>query len=129
MHIKLHLTLQRISVSLVSQSASEISTSFVVRQEDAEKAENALRDSVHFKEFFKIKSERVAIINITGTRILENRTKAKIFNALDKKNVHVKALSQSSEELNLSLVIDKKNLMAAINVIHDDLYEEFETKK
>ena len=120
---------QRISVSLVSQSASEISTSFVVRQEDAEKAENALRDSVHFKEFFKIKSERVAIINITGTRILENRTKAKIFNALDKKNVHVKALSQSSEELNLSLVIDKKNLMAAINVIHDDLYEEFESKK
>jgi aspartate kinase len=117
-----------ISVSLVSQSASEISTSFVVKQEDTQKAENALRDSVHFKEFFEINSERVAIINITGTKILENKTKARIFNALDKKNVHVKALSQSSEELNISLVIDKKDLVNAISVIHDDLCEEFETK-
>jgi len=118
-----------ISVSLVSQSASEISTSFVVKQEDAKKAELALNDSVHFRDFFQIKAERVAIINITGTKILENKTKVKIFEALDKKNVHVKALSQSSEELNLSLVIDKENLIDAIRVIHDDLCEEFEAKK
>lgn len=118
-----------ISVSLVSQSASEISTSFVVKQEDAEKAAITLKESIHFKDFFEIKTERVAIINITGTKILENKTKAKIFEALDKKNVHVKALSQSSEELNLSLVIDKENLLDAISVIHDDLCEEFETKE
>jgi len=118
-----------ISVSLVSQSASEISTSFVVKQEDAEKAAIALKESIHFKDFFEITYESVAIINITGTKILENKTKAKIFEALDKKNVHVKALSQSSEELNLSLVIDKENLIDAIKVIHDDLYEEFKSKK
>ena len=118
-----------ISVSLVSQSASEISTSFVVKEEDAEKAVIALKESIHFKEFFEITFERVAIINITGTKILENKTKVKIFEALDKKNVHVKALSQSSEELNLSLVIDKENLIDAINVIYDDLYEEFKSKK
>lgn len=114
-----------ISVSLVSQSASEISTSFVVKQADTERAENALRNSSHFTEFFEIKAESVAIINITGSKILENKTKAKIFEALDKKDIHVKALSQSSEELNLSLVIDKENLTNAINLIHDDLWEEF----
>ena len=115
----------KINVSLVSQSASEISTSYVVSNDDAEKAIDALENSEYFNDFFEIKAENVAIINITGSKILENKTKAKIFEALDKKNIHVKALSQSSEELNLSLVIDKKDLINAINLIHDDLWEEF----
>lgn len=118
-----------ISVSLVSQSASEVSTSFVVKQEDADKAINALINSKYFKEFFEINYEKVAIINITGLKILENKTKSQIFNALDKKNIVVKALSQSYEELNLSIVIDKDKLMEAINLIHDELCEEFESIK
>jgi len=118
-----------ISVSLVSQSASEISTSLVVKQEDADKAINALINSKYFKDFFEIIYEKVAIINITGLKILENKTKSQIFNALDKKNIHVKALSQSYEELNLSLVIDGEKLIDAINLIHDELCEEFESKK
>ena len=118
-----------ISVSLVSQSASEVSTSFVVKQEDADKAINALINSKYFKEFFEINYEKVAIINITGLKILENKTKSQIFNALDKKNIVVKALSQSYEELNLSIVIDKDKLMEAINLIHDELCEEFESTK
>ena len=50
-----------------------------------------------------------------------------IFNALDKKNIRVKALSQSYEALNLSLVIEKENLMEAVNLIHDDLCINLET--
>jgi len=118
-----------ISVSLVSQSASEISTSLVVKQEDADKAINALINSKYFKEFFEIIYEKVAIINITGLKILENKTKSQIFNALDKKNIRVKALSQSYEELNLSLVIDEDKLIEAINLIHDELCEDFESIK
>jgi aspartokinase len=118
-----------ISVSLVSQSASEVSTSLVVKQDDAEKAINALTTSKYFKEFYEIEYENVAIINITGLKVLENKTKSHIFDALDKKNIHVKALSQSYEELNLSLVIDKKNLIDAINLIHDELCEDFESIK
>ncbi len=119
----------KISVSLVSQSASEVSTSLVVNQEDADKAINALTNSKYFKEFFEIEYEKVAIINITGLKILENKTKSQIFSALDKKNIHVKALSQSYEELNLSLVIDKENLIEAINLIHNELCEDFESIK
>ncbi|MHA1291877.1 MAG: aspartate kinase [Promethearchaeota archaeon] len=118
-----------ISVSLVSQSASEISTSFVVKENDAEKAIQALSASLYFKEFFEIKSEKVAIINITGTKILENKTKAMIFEALDKKNINVKALSQSSDELNISLVIEKKYLIDAIKIIHSDLCEIFKNSE
>ncbi|MHA1526607.1 MAG: ACT domain-containing protein [Promethearchaeota archaeon] len=118
-----------ISVSLVAQSSSEISTSFIVKGEEAQRALNALKDTNYFSEFFEIKNENVAVINITGSKILENKTKSRIFNALDKSNIKVKAISQSFEELNISLVVDQNNLFEAINLIHDDLCEDFETLK
>jgi len=116
----------KISVSLVAQSASEISTSFIVKGTEAQKAVDALKSSGYFSDFFEIKFEDVAIINITGFKILENATKALIFQALEKKNIHVKALTQSTEELNLSLVIERQDLIDAIKIIHDDLCEDFE---
>ncbi|MFW9866405.1 MAG: aspartate kinase [Candidatus Thorarchaeota archaeon] len=117
----------QISVSLVAQSSSEISTSFIVDADESEKAIHALEDSKFFSEFFVIKWENVAVINITGLKILETKTKADIFNALDKKNIKVKAISQSYDELNLSIVVEREKLIDAINIIHDDLYEEFES--
>ena len=116
----------KISVSLVAQSASEISTSFIVKENESKKAVEALYNSGYFSDFFEIKSEKVAIINITGFKILENLTKAKIFQALEKKKIHVKALTQSTEELNISLVIDRKDVINAINIIYDDLCEDFD---
>jgi aspartate kinase len=119
----------KISVSLVAQSSSEVSTSFIIRGEDSEKALKALKNEEFFSEFFEISFKPVAVINITGLKILENRTKTQIFNALDKKNIKVKAITQSFEELNLSIVVEKEKLMDAINVIHNDLCEEFESPK
>ncbi|MGB5913144.1 MAG: ACT domain-containing protein, partial [Promethearchaeia archaeon] len=115
-----------ISVSLVAQSASEISTSFIVKKEDAEKALKALDKSGYFSDFFEIKNEEVAVINITGLKVLDNLTKVKIFQALEKRQIKVKALTQGIEELNFSIVISKGKLIDAIDVIHNDLYEDFE---
>ena len=115
----------QISVSLVAQSSSEISTSFIINEIDANRAIHALKNSEFFSEFFEIRWENVAVINITGLKILETKTKAEIFNALYKKNIRVKAISQSHDELNLSIVINREKLVDAINVIHNDLYEEF----
>ena len=116
----------KISVSFVAQSSSEISTSFIIMEEESERAIDALKSSKFFSEFFNIIWEHVAVINITGLKILETKTKADIFNALYKREVNVKAISQSLNELNLSIVIDREKLVDAINIIHDDLYEEFE---
>jgi len=127
---KIFKTMSRndINVSLVAQSSSEISTSFIISEKDSKKAIQALKDSTFFSDFFEIKWETVAVINITGLKILETKTKTEIFNALDKKNIRVKAISQSYDEINLSIVIDEENLFDAINIIHDELYEEFEPK-
>ena len=118
-----------ISVSLVAQSATEISTSFIVKKDDADIAINSLKSSKYFSDFFEIKFEEVAIINITGAKVLDNQTKVKIFQAFAKKNIHVKALSQSTDEINFSIVIQKKELMDAVSILHKDLCEEFESLK
>ena len=118
-----------INVSFVAQTSSEISTSFIVNKDDSQKAFDAFKNTKDFSVFYDITREEVAVINITGQKILENKTKAKIFNALDKKDIRVKAICQSYEELNLSLVIEKNKLIDAINLIHDDLCEDFETLK
>ncbi|MFW9949144.1 MAG: aspartate kinase [Candidatus Thorarchaeota archaeon] len=115
----------KISVSLVAQSATEISTSFIVDQKEAKRAVDALINSGYFSEFFQIKSENVAIINITGNKVLENTTKVAIFLALEKAKVKVKALSQSTEELNLSIVINNEKLIDAVKIIHNELCEDF----
>ncbi len=120
------LSKKKISVSFVAQSSSEISTSFVIMEEESERAIEALKSSKFFSEFFQILWENVAVINITGLKILENKTKADIFKAFNKKEVKVKAISQSLNELNLSVVIDREKLTDAINIIHDDLFEETE---
>jgi len=116
----------RINVSLVAQSASEISTSFIVKEADSIRAVKALESSGYFTDFFEIKSEEVAIINVTGFKVLENLTKVMIFQALEKKKVRVKAITQSTEEMNLSLVIKRESIDDAIKIIHDDLCENFE---
>jgi bifunctional aspartokinase / homoserine dehydrogenase 1 len=118
---------KNISVSLVAQSASEISTSFIINTEDTEIALKALRDSEFFSDFFEIKHEEVAILNITGAKVLENLTKVSIFKALDEKDIHVKAITQGTEELNLSLVLKREDLTSAINLIHEHLCENLET--
>ena len=119
----------KISVSLVAQSASEISTSFIVKEIDSLRAIKALESSGYFRDFFEIKFEEVAIINVTGFKILENLTKVMIFQALEKKKIRVKALTQSTEELNISLVIKRENIEDAIKIIHDDLCENFEEEE
>ncbi|MHA1318864.1 MAG: aspartate kinase [Promethearchaeota archaeon] len=116
----------RISVSLVAQSASEISTSFIVKEADSIRAVETLERSGYFTDFFEIKSEKVAIINITGFKVLENLTRVMIFQALEKKKVRVKAITQSTEEMNLSLVIKRESIDDAIKIIHEDLCENFE---
>jgi len=122
------LSKNNISVSLVAQSASEINTSFVIKKSDAEKAIKALKNIDFFSEFFTLTHEEVGIINITGAKVLDNDTKVKIFKALGEKNIHVKAISQSTEELNLSLVIDKNQVISAIKIIHEFLYENLKSE-
>lgn len=60
---------------------------------------------------------------------MDNITKAKIFNALEKQKVKVQSISQSNNGVNLSLIVSKDNIIKGIKEIHNELCEEFDTLK
>lgn len=79
-----------INISLVAQSSSEINT------------------------------EYVGIVAVIGLRIIDTKIKARIFSALSKRNVIVKSISQSSEGLNISLVINKTDIEKAVDILNKE---------
>jgi len=112
----------KINVSLVAQSSSEINTTFIVKSSDGEKAKKLISEGESFKDFFKVNMEYVGIIAIIGLQVLDTKTKARIFTSLSEQNIDVKAMSQSSEGLNISIVIDKENIINAVNTLHKEFH-------
>lgn len=111
-----------INVSLVAQSSSEVNTTFIVKASDGVKAQKLLTEGEMFKDFFDIKMEYVGIIAVIGERVLGIKTKARIFTALSEQDIEVKAMSQSSEGLNISIVIDKENVIKSVNTLHKEFH-------
>lgn len=117
-----------VSVFLVSQASSENSTTFAIKNEDAESADQAIR-----KEFAK-EIARGDINNITIEKELatiaivgENMKKTpgiagKLFNTMGRNGVNVIACAQGASELNISFVIKLSSVRKALNVIHESFF-------
>lgn len=117
-----------VSVFLVSQASSENTTSFAVRNADAERAVKALEQEfmtdLQTGEINPITVERnLATVAIVG----ENMKKAtgvagRLFNTLGRNGINVKACAQGASETNISFVIDLANERKALNVIHESFF-------
>ena len=117
------LSQHQISVILISQASSEHSVCLGIMQEDAEKACKVLRET--FAEelntglLSSIFSESdMAIVAVVG----ENMRKmpgvsASVFSPLGRNGINVKAISQGSSELNISIVIQQSDLKKALRVL------------
>lgn len=119
-------TLQRegISVSLISQASSEHSICFSVPAAAAARARKGLshefRHEIANREIDSVTSrDDVATIAIVGLGIGDvPGTASRAFAALSSAGINVVALAQGSSELNLSVVVDAANGVAALRRIH-----------
>jgi len=117
-----------VSVFLVSQASSENTTSFAVKNADAELAVNVLSEEfmVELKsgELSEITAEpNLATVAIVGENMKHSTGIAgKLFNTLGRNGINVIACAQGASETNISFVIDLKNLRKALNVIHDSFF-------
>ncbi|GAB4319503.1 MAG: aspartate kinase [Promethearchaeota archaeon] len=111
-----------INVSLVAQSSSEVNTTFVVREQDAEKAMAALANDEFFTGWFEASWQPVAILAIVGREVKSARTKAKVYAALAEEGIDPIAVAQSSDGLNTSLVVARDQLARAVQAIHDQFH-------
>ncbi len=122
------LTKVGISVFMVSQASSENTTSFAVRNADADLAVSSLREEFSLElsqgELNDIKSETdLATLAIVGENMKRTPGIAgKLFGTLGRSGISVIACAQGASETNISFVIKKKHLRKALNSIHDSFF-------
>ena len=117
-----------IPVLIITQGSSGISLCVGVLPETSEKAkhviENELRLEILDKVVNKIYPEdNLSLIAVVGEDMRETPgISGRVFQALGKNGVNLKAIAQGSSELNISFVIKHNQLSKALNVLHDSLF-------
>lgn len=117
-----------VSVFLVSQASSENTTSFAVRNADADRAVKALEDEFMVElqtgELNPMQVEHnLATVAVVGENMRHaSGVAGKLFNTLGRNGINVIACAQGASETNISIVIDLKNEKKALSVIHDSFF-------
>lgn len=117
-----------ISVILISQGSSEHSICCAIPQEQAERAEAAVREAFSRElEESQIQSvdivRELAILSVVGDGMAGTPgVSAKVFNALGAAAVNVRAIAQGSSERNISVVVDGRHATRALRATHASFY-------
>jgi aspartokinase/homoserine dehydrogenase 1 len=123
------LSLEKISVSLITQASSEHSICFAISNNDAEKAKDAIDTEFSYEiEQHKIDplivEKNNAIIALVGDNMKSHQgISGKMFSTLGKNNVNIRAIAQGASEKNISAVIAHKDIKKALNSLHSEFFE------
>ncbi|MGY3794794.1 bifunctional aspartate kinase/homoserine dehydrogenase I [Aquimarina sp. 433] len=123
------LFLENINVILITQASSEHSICLAVESVDAERAKTVLDATFEF-EITKHKVDPVkiendtAIVALVGDNMYHHQgLSGKMFSTLGKNNVNIRAIAQGASEKNISVVIGKKDIKKALNILHERFFE------
>jgi aspartokinase/homoserine dehydrogenase 1 len=111
------------NVLLISQSSSQNDICLVVSSSVAERTAEALRrefaqDLAHEKVEHITLDQNVAIVTVVGKNMRGSGTVGRTFTALGRENVNVVAIAQGSSECNISFVVSKQDVKAALETTH-----------
>ncbi len=121
---------QKINVSLITQASSEHSICIAINNADAEKAELAVNATFSFeisqhKVNPLIVEKNNAIIALVGDNMKSHQgISGKMFSALGRNNVNIRAIAQGASEKNISAVITHKDIKKALNTLHAEFFED-----
>lgn len=119
----------KISVILISQASSEHSICFAIDPKSAENVreilESGFKTEIHNGDIENISIQsNLSIIAVVGEGMKSSSgTSGKLFTVLGKNGINVIATAQGSSELNISVVIKKKDISKALNAIHETFFE------
>ncbi|RYZ34477.1 MAG: aspartate kinase, partial [Sphingobacteriales bacterium] len=123
------LSNERINVILITQSSSEHSICVAVDASAAAAAKQAV-DTAFANEITLQKVEPLAIESELSIAALvgENMKShpgisGRMFSAMGRNGVNIRAIAQGSSEKNISAVISTKDVRKAINVLHEEFFE------
>lgn len=122
------LAREQINIILITQSSSEHSITFAVAPGDTERAKRLIEQEFEL-ELVARKLEEVgveqnlAIIAIVGENMKQTPgVSGKLFHALGRNGVNVRAIAQGSSEYNISVIISANDLAKALNAVHDGFF-------
>ena len=124
------LAREQINVVLITQSSSEHSITFAVNPPDATKALALIAAEFELelaanKLVMPEVEENLSVLAIVGENM--KRTpgmSGKLFHALGRNGINVRAIAQGSSEFNISVIISKDDLSKALNAVHDAFFAE-----
>ena len=123
------LSNEKINVILITQSSSEYSICVAVEEVWADRAKEVVDEAfayeIETKKVEALKVEKsLAIVALIGDNMKNHPgISGKMFGALGRNGINVRAISQGSSERNISAVIFKDDVKKAINVLHEDFFE------
>jgi bifunctional aspartokinase / homoserine dehydrogenase 1 len=119
----------KISVILISQASSEHSICFAVEPAVVKTVKNILekgfKNEIQNGDLEQISiQESLSIIAVVGEGMkASSGISGRLFSILGKNGINVIATAQGSSELNISVVIRKKDISKALNAIHETFFE------
>jgi len=122
------LATHHINVVLITQASSEHSICLAIPPRDEKKAKDAIEKEFKLelleKQISEVKVENnFAIIAIVGENMQKTPGIAgRVFQALGKNGINIAAIAQGSSELNISVVISKKDEAKALNALHESFF-------
>ncbi|MFD2541292.1 bifunctional aspartate kinase/homoserine dehydrogenase I [Lacinutrix gracilariae] len=124
------LAQEKINIVLITQASSEHSICLGVETKDAAIAKEAI-DTVFENEISLHKIEPLvvekdlSIIALVGDNMKSHQgISGKMFSALGKNNINIRAIAQGASEKNISAVIADKDVKKALNTLHERFFEE-----
>jgi len=124
------LSREQINVVLITQSSSEHSITFAVKPADALKAlaiiSKEFELELHAKKLEYPQVENgLSVLAIVGENMKHTPgMSGKLFHALGRNGVNVRAIAQGSSEYNISVILSKTDLSKAVNAVHDAFFAD-----
>ena len=124
------LYLHQINIILITQASSELSICLAISDDDASKAKTIIDEVFEYEiQLQKVKpvkiEKQLCVIALVGDNMRNyHGLSGKMFSALGKNNINIRAIAQGASEKNISAVIDKIEAKKALNTLHERFFEE-----
>ena len=120
---------ESINVILITQASSEHSICVGVEEHNADRAKEVVdQEFIYEIEKGKLNSlvveNNLAIVALVGDHMRSHQgISGRMFSALGRNGINIRAIAQGSSERNISAVINKADIKKAVNVLHEDFFE------
>ena len=119
-----------INIIMITQASSEHSICIGIKESESDMAKKIVNEVFEYEIQNSILNPctietNLSIIAVVGDKMRNHQgISGKMFSALGKNNINVKAISQGSSERNITAVIDNKDVKKTLNILHERFFEK-----